>query len=925
MFRLRGRRDQEGLEAFTEIKKQYNALLHSHEVYWKQRAKTLWLKEGDINSRFFHATASMRKKKNTIDKLRNNQVLSCIEPNISTQHNQLLLEHFTAMDVKDALFSMHPDKSPGPDGMNPAFYQKYWHIVGHDVTDACLNYITHRALPAGLNDTLIVLIPKKTQPEFLTYMRPIALCNSAFVPGRAITDNILISTEIVHYLKRKKQGKTGIAALKIDMSKAYDRIEWLFLKSMMLRMGFDEDWVTLIMMCVSTVSYKVCRNGEEVGPIVPSQGLRQGDPLSPYLFIICAKGLSSLIQNREKAGLIHGVKVARSAPTVSHLFFADDCFLLFKATHNEARIMKSLLAIYGVASGQHVNYHKSVVSFSANMDEISIRQVCGILEVSATCNHGSYLGLPSLIGRKKSAVFGFIKEKVWERLQGWNKKFLSKAGKEIMLKTFAQSILNYAMNIYLLPLELCKELELMMNAYWWGNTSKQCWKLITNPNSLVARILKARYYPRSSFVDATVGFNPSYTWRSIMAAKHVVVQELAENIAKVKVNCLMVPGQRRWDTDLVADVFNSRDAALILQVPLSTRQVNDRWFWLADPKGEFTVRSCYNLLNSVSNAPNSKVWKFLWGLEVPGKVKHFLWRALKNILPTADNLLSRRVDVSLICPICSAVNESIFHCLVDCVLAKSCWFMSSLGLDGSCFSFVEWMEQIFTQCRKEDCKLVVMVCWRLWLNRNDKVWNGHSSSARSLVNAAGHYLFSWQEAKRKNFITVEEEQEQLGHGSVCWGKPPQGWLKCNVDAGVFSSQSRCSFRGVIRDSGGAFIAAKCQSFPGLFRPREAEALAVREALSWIKNLQLSKIIVEIDCLNVYSALTNPTTSPNGFGLIIADCQIVAQLIGEVRFSFVRRSANVATHNVARVGGSMSDSGEWRSVPPPWLCPMLNVS
>ena len=119
-------------------------------------------------------------------------------------------------------------------------------------------------------------------------------------------------------------------------------------------------------------------------------------------------------------------------------------------------------------------------------------------------------------------------------------------------------------------------------------------------------------------------------------------------------------------------MFNSKDAALILQVPLSTRQVNDRWFWLADPKGEFTVRSCYNLLNSVSDAPNSKVWKFLWGLEVPGKVKYFLWRALKNILPTANNLLSRRVDVSPICPIFSAVNESVFHCLVDCVLAKSC-------------------------------------------------------------------------------------------------------------------------------------------------------------------------------------------------------------------------------------------------------------
>lgn len=145
----------------------------------------------------------------------------------------------------------------------------------------------------------------------------------------------------------------------------------------------------------------------------------------------------SLIRNREREGLIHGVKVVRSAPAVSHLFFADDCLLFFKANHNEACIMKSLLVVYGAASGQQVNYNKSVISFSANVDKASICQVCGILEVSATSTHGTYLGLPSLIGRKKSDVFSFIKERVWLQIQGWNQKLLSRAGKEIMLKTVA--------------------------------------------------------------------------------------------------------------------------------------------------------------------------------------------------------------------------------------------------------------------------------------------------------------------------------------------------------------------------------------------------------------------------------------------------------------------------------------------------------
>lgn len=282
----------------------------------------------------------------------NKAVISVLVPSISSEQNQILLAPFTPVDVKDALFSMHPDKALGPVGMNPAFYQKFWHIVGRDISYACLQFIANKELPMALNKTLIVLIPKKAHPKVLPDMRPIALCNvlykiiakmlanrlklvldivifdpqSAFVHVRAITDNILISAEIMHFSKRKLQGNEEVTALKIDMAKAYDRVEWVFLQAIMLKMGFTPEWVQLIMLCVTTVSYTVLRDGNKVGPINPSRGLRQGDPLSPYLFLLCAEGVSSLITKYEKLGLIHGVRVARKAPVLSHLLFADDCF-----------------------------------------------------------------------------------------------------------------------------------------------------------------------------------------------------------------------------------------------------------------------------------------------------------------------------------------------------------------------------------------------------------------------------------------------------------------------------------------------------------------------------------------------------------------------------------------------------------------------
>ncbi|GAU42304.1 hypothetical protein TSUD_136900 [Trifolium subterraneum] len=208
--------------------------------------------------------------------------------------------HITKEEINIALSQMHSDKSPGPDGFNSAFFQKFWNLCGDEV----------------LANRLKTCLGKCVSEE-----------QSAFVQGRSILDNALIAIEIIHYLKRKSKGAKGELALKIDISKAYDKVEWRFLKGVLMRMRFSEKLVHWMMLCVSSINYSQFVNFDKIGMIHLGRGLRQGDPLSPYLFILLAEVLTSLIKKAMDCGDLHGVKICIGAPMVSHLLFANDYFL----------------------------------------------------------------------------------------------------------------------------------------------------------------------------------------------------------------------------------------------------------------------------------------------------------------------------------------------------------------------------------------------------------------------------------------------------------------------------------------------------------------------------------------------------------------------------------------------------------------------
>ena len=207
------------------------------------------------------------------------------------------------------------------------------------------------------------------------------------------------------------------------------------------------------------MSFSILINGQPTDIFTPKRGLRQGDPLSPYLFILCAEVLSGLIAKGQAEGNIHGIKIANSAPPISHLFFADDSLFFCRSDPEEAKYILDTLQLYQSISGQKVNLEKSEMVFNSNLSEDIKRRFQAQLPISISNKISKHLGMPTHFGRSKVQDFNFIMERVNKKLKGWKERNLSFAGRGVLIKAIAQAIPVFVMSCFLLPQEICNRIE----------------------------------------------------------------------------------------------------------------------------------------------------------------------------------------------------------------------------------------------------------------------------------------------------------------------------------------------------------------------------------------------------------------------------------------------------------------------------------
>lgn len=543
----------------------------------KQKARINWAIEGDENSRYFHSVINSRRRNGSIRGIKSNG-LWIDEPaavknafreyfankferfngasfsfqadhfnKLSPMQSDLLEDSFSLAEIKKAVWSCGGEKAPGPDGFSFAFIKKYWDIVKVDIHNMMHEFYFVNEIPKGCNSSFITLIPKVDNPLTFSDFRPISLIGiqykiiskilanrlamvidsivspeqSAFVKGRQILDGPLLLNEVIDWYRIKKK---SLLLFKIDFAKAFDSLSWDYLFDILKIMGFGNKWISWIMACLTSARSSVLINGSPTEEFQLARGLRQGDPLAPFLFIIAMEGLHVAIDNlvSSKSFLCAKIKDIN----ISHLFYADDVILIGEWSESNMRNISSALRFFYGISGLKINFQKSSI-LGVGVANAEITRLANLFGCKTENFPFKYLGIP--IGGKsnRATMWEPVVNKFNKRLSKWKASLLSIGGRATLISSVLGSMAIYYLSIFRMPKMVSKSLESIRSSFFWGGTRenkkmswlkwtsilaskkdgglgfgsleglnlallfKWIWRGLTNPNNFWAKVLKA--------------------------------------------------------------------------------------------------------------------------------------------------------------------------------------------------------------------------------------------------------------------------------------------------------------------------------------------------------------------------------------------------------------------------------------------------
>jgi hypothetical protein len=376
--------------------------------------------------------------------------------------------------------------------MASGFFKRMWHIVGEDVINAVISFFQTRRMLKEMNATSIALIPKVANPTRLTDFRPISCCNTvykciakilagrikvvwpslvgpyqtAFISRWRISDNILLSQELMKgYLK-----STGPArcAMKVDLMKAYDLVRCDFVDATLIKMGFPRTVIDWIMVCVTSCQFSINVNGDLAGYFQGGRGLRQGDPLSLYLFVLCMEILSGLFY-KMSANQNFKFHWRCKKDKISHLCFAFDLMIFSKGDVNSIRMIRTVLIKFQDLSGLYPNPNKSDIFLSGalNAEREQIIRILGFREGELPMK---YLGVPFISSKLKVVYCKGLVDRITSKVLHWTCRTLSYAGRVQLINSILFSIQVYWASLFLLPGQVIKNVEQIMRSFLWSSS-----------------------------------------------------------------------------------------------------------------------------------------------------------------------------------------------------------------------------------------------------------------------------------------------------------------------------------------------------------------------------------------------------------------------------------------------------------------------